>query len=188
MQDRPWVVYARPPFGGPEQVLKYLSRYVHRVAISNARLVFVGDGVVRFHYRDYAAGGITKTKELPAEEFLRRFLLHPVCWKQRWVTQRHRVLFSVHAGATTLRRCRTFSVSHRLTATGFTASCITVACIARSAAAAWRAETDGFSCYPFRAHKCAPFKFLLQRVQFHLCIHTGQRRSLHRRDFGCSPP
>ncbi|MBI3263472.1 MAG: transposase, partial [Acidobacteria bacterium] len=62
VQDRPWVVYARPPFGGPEQVLKDLSRYVYRVAISNARLVFVGDGVVRFLSKDYAAGGSTQTK------------------------------------------------------------------------------------------------------------------------------
>ena len=87
MQDRLWVVYARPPFGGPEQVLKYLSRYVHRVAIANARLVFVGEGGVRFLYKDYAAGGITQTKELPAEEFLRRFLLQVV--PPRFVRMRH---------------------------------------------------------------------------------------------------
>ena len=49
-----WVVYAKPPFGGPERVLKYLSRYTHRVAISNRRLLFVGDGVVRFTWKDYA--------------------------------------------------------------------------------------------------------------------------------------
>jgi hypothetical protein len=74
----PWVVYAKPPWGSPEQVLKYLSRYTHRVAIANSRLVFVGDGVVRFRYKDYAAGGTTKIMELAAEEFLRRFLLHVV--------------------------------------------------------------------------------------------------------------
>jgi hypothetical protein len=78
LQARAWVVYAKPPWGGPEQVLQYLSRYVHRVAIANHRLVFVGNGVVRFHYKDYAARGLTKTMELPAEEFLRRFLLHVV--------------------------------------------------------------------------------------------------------------
>jgi hypothetical protein len=75
---KPWVVYAKPPWGRPEQVLKYLSRYTHRVAIANSRLVFVGDGVVRFRYTDYAAGGTAKVMELRAEEFLRRFLLHVV--------------------------------------------------------------------------------------------------------------
>lgn len=73
-----WVVYVKPPWGSPEQVLKYLSRYTHRVAIANSRLVFVGDGVVRFRYQDYAAEGSTKVMELRAEEFLRRFLLHVV--------------------------------------------------------------------------------------------------------------
>jgi hypothetical protein len=74
----PWVVYAKPPWGSPEQVLKYLSRYTPRVAIANSRLVFVGDGVVRFRYTDYAAPGTTKIMELQATEFLRRFLLHVV--------------------------------------------------------------------------------------------------------------
>jgi len=78
LQECPWVVYAQPPWGGPEQVLKYRSRYTHRVAISNARLVFVGDGVVRFRSKDSAAEGSTKIMELPAAEFLRRFLLHVV--------------------------------------------------------------------------------------------------------------
>src|SRR5262249_46082942 len=66
LQQHPWVVYAKPPWGGPEQVLKYLSRYTHRVAIANSRLVFVGEGVVRFRYKDYAAGGIPKIMELRA--------------------------------------------------------------------------------------------------------------------------
>ena len=78
LSANPWVVDAKPPWGSPEQVLKYLSRYTHRVAIANSRLVFVGDGVVRFRYTDYAAGGTTKVMELRAEEFLRRFLLHVV--------------------------------------------------------------------------------------------------------------
>jgi hypothetical protein len=72
------VVYAKPPWGSPAQVLKYLSRYTHRVAIANSRLVFVGDGVVRFQYKDYTTQGCTKIMELPATEFLRRFLLHVV--------------------------------------------------------------------------------------------------------------
>src|SRR5262245_3922651 len=78
LQARAWVVYAKPPWGGPEQVLRYLSRYTHRVALSNQRLVFVGEGMVRFRYKDYAAGGTTKVMALPAGEFLRRFLLHVV--------------------------------------------------------------------------------------------------------------
>jgi hypothetical protein len=70
------MVYAKPPWVSPEQGLKYLSRYTHRVAIANSRLVFVG--VVRFHYKDYATQGRTKLMELQATEFLRRFLLHVV--------------------------------------------------------------------------------------------------------------
>ena len=73
-----WVVYSKPPFGGPEQVLKYLSRYTHRVAICNRRILFVGDGLVRFEYRDYADHSRTKQLALPATEFLRRFLQHVV--------------------------------------------------------------------------------------------------------------
>jgi hypothetical protein len=73
-----WVVYAKPPFGGPEPVLKYLSRYTHRVAISNRRILSVSDGLVRFSYRDYADRNRSKEMTLPAPEFLRRFLLHVV--------------------------------------------------------------------------------------------------------------
>jgi hypothetical protein len=73
-----WVVYCKPPFGSPETVLKYLSRYTHRVAISNGRILFVGDGAVRFRYRDYADHSRTKEMPLAATEFLRRFLLHVV--------------------------------------------------------------------------------------------------------------
>jgi hypothetical protein len=71
-----WVVYAKPPFGGPEQVLKYLARYTHRVAISNRRLVALEDGEVKFHWKDYAHGGGQKPMTLKATEFIRRFLLH----------------------------------------------------------------------------------------------------------------
>ena len=77
-----WVVYAKPPWGGPEQVLKYLSRYTHRVAISNQRLVDLEIDDVRFHWKDYAHRGATKTMKLKATEFIRRFLLHvlPLCF------------------------------------------------------------------------------------------------------------
>ena len=74
--DVKWVVYAKRPFGGPEQVLKYLARYTHRVAISNQRLLSLEDGRVTFEWKDYAAGSQTKTMTLDAVEFIRRFLLH----------------------------------------------------------------------------------------------------------------
>ena len=71
-----WVVYAKPPFGGPEQVLKYLARYTHRVAISNSRILSIDGGKVTFKWKDYAGGNETKTMTLDAVEFIRRFLLH----------------------------------------------------------------------------------------------------------------
>jgi hypothetical protein len=71
-----WVVYSKPPFGGPEQVLKYLARYTHRVAISNHRLIAIEDGGVTFHWKDYAHEAKQKTMKLKAIEFIRRFLLH----------------------------------------------------------------------------------------------------------------
>jgi hypothetical protein len=71
-----WVVYAKRPFGGPEQVLKYLARYTHRVAISNRRLLSLADGRLTFEWKDYADGNQTKTMTLQAVEFIRRFLLH----------------------------------------------------------------------------------------------------------------
>lgn len=73
-----WVVYAKPPFGGPEQVLKYLARYTHRIAISNRRLVSVDGRKVTFNYKDYARGNRPRTMKLDGGEFLRRFLLHAV--------------------------------------------------------------------------------------------------------------
>jgi Putative transposase/Transposase zinc-binding domain len=71
-----WVVYAKPPFGGPEAVLRYLARYTHRVAISNARLLEFKDGMVRFRYKDYAHGNRKRVMTLTALEFVRRLLLH----------------------------------------------------------------------------------------------------------------
>jgi Putative transposase/Transposase zinc-binding domain len=71
-----WVVFVKPPFGGPEQVLRYLARYTHRVAISNRRLVSMEDGRITFEYKDYADGSKTKIMTLEATEFIRRFLLH----------------------------------------------------------------------------------------------------------------
>jgi hypothetical protein len=71
-----WVVYAKPPFGGPRPVLKYLARYTHRVAISNQRLVSLKDGRVTFRWKNYARASEPATMTLQAEEFIRRFLLH----------------------------------------------------------------------------------------------------------------
>jgi hypothetical protein len=72
-----WVVYAKPPFGGPEQVLAYLGRYTHRVAIANGRLIALTDnGKVSFTWKDYRHHSKTKAMTLDADEFIRRFLLH----------------------------------------------------------------------------------------------------------------
>src|SRR5207247_659262 len=73
-----WAVYAKRPFGGPEAVLAYLSRYTHRVAISNSRLIAVGDNGVAFRWKDYRADGRDRQKvmTLSTGEFIRRFLIH----------------------------------------------------------------------------------------------------------------
>jgi hypothetical protein len=71
-----WVVYAKPPFGGTEAVLRYLARYTHRVAISNARLLGFENGMVRFRYKDYVRGNRKRVMTLSAMEFVRRLLLH----------------------------------------------------------------------------------------------------------------
>jgi hypothetical protein len=71
-----WVVYSKPPFGGPEYVLQYLGRYTHRVAISNHRLISLADGKVTFRWRDSAHHNVQKVMTLALDEFLRRFLLH----------------------------------------------------------------------------------------------------------------
>jgi hypothetical protein len=71
-----WVVYSKPPFGGPGKVLKYLARYTHRVAISDQRLVSLRDGKVTFGYKDYRCGNVQRTMTVEATEFIRRFLQH----------------------------------------------------------------------------------------------------------------
>jgi putative transposase/transposase-like zinc-binding protein len=71
-----WVVYAKPPFGGPAQMLAYLARYTHRVAIANSRLVSLASAEVAFRWKDYRHHGKTKLMTLAADEFIRRFLLH----------------------------------------------------------------------------------------------------------------
>ena len=71
-----WVVYAKRPFAGPAQVLEYVGRYTHRVAISNNRLVSMDSDKVRFRWKDYRDDSRQKTMALAAEEFIRRFLIH----------------------------------------------------------------------------------------------------------------
>jgi Putative transposase len=71
-----WVVCAKRPFGGPEQVLAYLGRYTHRVAVANSRLIGMADGKVSFRWKDYRQEGRQKIMTLKAGEFMRRFLLH----------------------------------------------------------------------------------------------------------------
>ena len=78
LRNTEWVVYSKPPFGGAKQVLKYLARYTHRVAISNQRILSIADGKVSFRWKDYAHGSKQRVMELEASEFIRRFLLHVV--------------------------------------------------------------------------------------------------------------
>lgn len=98
------MVYCKPPFAGPQQVLAYLGRYTHRVASSNERLVALEDGLVRFRWRDYADGDRVKLMELEAEEFLRRFLLHVV--PDGFVRIRHFGLLANRTRKAKLARCR----------------------------------------------------------------------------------
>jgi len=102
--QKEWVVYAKPPFGGPDQVLKYLARYTHRVAIANQRLVKVEAGQVFFRWKDYAHGNQPKVMALEAVEFIRRFLLHVV--PSGFVRIRHYGLLANRARAANLARCR----------------------------------------------------------------------------------
>jgi len=78
VRKKRWVVYAKPPFAGPEAVLAYLSRYTHRVAISNRRLLAFNEAGVTFRYKDYRRDGADRQRvmTLSTDEFIRRFLLH----------------------------------------------------------------------------------------------------------------
>jgi hypothetical protein len=99
-----WVVYAKPPFGGPEQVLKYLARYTHRIAISNRRLVSTDDRTVTFNYKDYAHNNRPRTMTLDGGEFLRRFLMHAV--PTGFMRIRHFGLLANRVRARNLALCR----------------------------------------------------------------------------------
>ncbi|HYK56279.1 MAG TPA: transposase, partial [Flavisolibacter sp.] len=76
LYGKSWIVYAKSPFGGPQQVIEYLGRYTHKVAISNHRIVCASDDKVSFRYKDYADGSKQKIMTVEATEFLRRFCLH----------------------------------------------------------------------------------------------------------------
>jgi hypothetical protein len=99
-----WVVYSKRPFGGPEQVLKYLARYTHRVAISNSRLESLDDGRVTFRIKDYADGARSKRLTLDALEFLRRFVQHVL--PKGFVKIRHYGLLAHAQRDARLNRCR----------------------------------------------------------------------------------
>jgi hypothetical protein len=99
-----WVVYAKRPLAGAEQVFRYLGRYSHRVAISNSRLLACADGHVSFSWKDYADGHRTKVMRLTVDEFVRRFLLHVL--PKRFVRIRHYGLLAGRQVATKLVRCR----------------------------------------------------------------------------------
>ncbi len=104
LKHKEWVVYVKPPFGGPEQVLRYLARYTHRVAISNGRLVALEQGQVRFRWRDSRDGNQIKEMSLDAVEFIRRFLLHVLpCG---FVKIRHFGFLSNRSRKAMLQRCR----------------------------------------------------------------------------------
>ena len=99
-----WVVYAKPPFGGPEQVLKYLARYTHRVAISSRRLLAMENGKVTFRWKDYAHGNQPSVMTLDATEFIRRFLMHVM--PSGFVRIRYYGYMANRRRAENLRRCR----------------------------------------------------------------------------------
>jgi Putative transposase/Transposase zinc-binding domain len=109
-----WVVYAKPPFGGPERVLKYLARYVHRVAISNHRLVQLEDGQVTFRYQDYADASRVKMMTLSAAEFLRRFVQHVL--PKGFVKVRHYGLLANRHREDKLAVCRRLLLVETVTA------------------------------------------------------------------------
>jgi hypothetical protein len=100
-----WVVFVKPPFGGPGQVLKYLARYTHRVAISNQRLLSMENDRVTFAYKDYADGNQSKVMTLSATEFIRRFLLHIL--PGGFVRIRHFGFLANRARGKKLALCRT---------------------------------------------------------------------------------
>jgi hypothetical protein len=107
LRQMEWVVYAKPPFGGPQQALEYLGRYTHRVAISNDRLLAVDSGTVRFQWKDYRQPSQSNSRAmtLPADEFIRRFLIHTL--PDGFQRIRHFGFLSNRRRKTNLALCRT---------------------------------------------------------------------------------
>ena len=104
LYERDWVVYSQPPTAGAEVVLKYLSRYVHRSALSNGRLVSLTEAVVSFTWKDYAHGGQERVLTLRGEEFLRRWVQHVL--PKGFVKVRHYGLLASHGREAKLAACR----------------------------------------------------------------------------------
>jgi hypothetical protein len=109
LRRQAWVVYSKPPTAGAEVVLKYLARYTYRVALSNSRLVQVGDGGVTFTYKDYRQHGKNKEMTLAAAAFVRRFLQHVL--PAGFVRVRHYGLLANRGREVKLRQCRRLLVS-----------------------------------------------------------------------------
>lgn len=115
LRKREWVVYAKRPFGGPGQVLSYLARYTHRVAISNSRILSLSDGKVCFRWKDYRQDGTAKVMTLTASEFIRRFLLHVL--PDGFHRIRHYGLFANGHRAERIKLCRQLLGAAELVAT-----------------------------------------------------------------------
>lgn len=108
LHGKPWVVYSKPPFAGPTAVLKYLSRYTHRIAISNRRILSIEQGEIIFSYKDYKDykdDCKEKTLPLKASEFIRRFLLHVL--PKGFVRIRHFGILAGRNRTAKLNQCRT---------------------------------------------------------------------------------
>ncbi len=108
-----WVVYAKPPFGGAEQVIEYLGRYTHRIALSNQRLLAFKDRQVTFQYKDYSSTDPQRSRQMTvsADEFVRRFLLHVI--PPGFQRIRHYGLLTNRYRAENLVRCRELLVGPR---------------------------------------------------------------------------
>jgi hypothetical protein len=113
-----WIVHAKKPFGGPEQVLKYLTAYTHRVALSNRRLVRMSDSHVTLTYKDYADGCRRKELTLAALEFVRRFALHIV--PKGFVRVRHYGLLAHRDRGARLAKCRALLAAQQAVASAVT--------------------------------------------------------------------
>lgn len=108
LRKKEWVVYAKPPFGGPEQVLAYLSRYTHRVAISNSRLISADANTVTFKWKDYRvkSGDKQSAMRIATDEFIRRFLIHVL--PDRFHRIRHYGLLASSQRKTNIAKVRAF--------------------------------------------------------------------------------